>query len=167
MLFFFWLLKSRDALVFGRPSIPSFKKIFKNYLLSLNIYEDDLNMLLLRPKGYKEKRITLSCLQYKSPLCLSYLLLGNMCAQPLSCVWLFGAPWTVACQAPLSLGFFQQDYWSGLPYPPPGDPPDSGIRHISPESPALAGGFFTTEPPGKPTAVHQTSIKLDVWNRNS
>ena len=49
-------------------------------------------------------------------------------------------------QAPLSTGFSRQEYWSGLPFPPPGDLPDSGIEHASP---ALAGGFFTTEPPGK------------------
>ena len=48
--------------------------------------------------------------------------------------------WTVAHQAPLSKGFPRQEYWSGLPFPAPGDLPDPGIK---PESPALAGGFFT------------------------
>ena len=57
------------------------------------------------------------------------------------------ALWTVARQAPLSMEFFSQEYWSGLPFPTPGDLPDPGIK---PGSPALAGGFFTTEPPGKP-----------------
>ena len=57
------------------------------------------------------------------------------------------ALWTVARQAPLSVEFFNQEYWSGLPFPTPGDLPDPGIK---PGSPALAGGFFTTEPPGKP-----------------
>jgi len=52
-------------------------------------------------------------------------------------------PWTVAPQAPLSMGFFRHEYWSGLPFPLPEDIPDSGI---DPGSPALAGGFFTTEP---------------------
>ena len=52
-----------------------------------------------------------------------------------------------ACQAPLSMGFSRQEYWSGLPFPPPGDLPDPGIK---PMYPTLAGGFFTTEPPGKP-----------------
>ena len=55
-------------------------------------------------------------------------------------------PWTVAHQAPLSKGFFRQEYWSGLPFPSPGNLPDPGIE---PSSPALAGRFFTTEPPGK------------------
>ena len=59
-------------------------------------------------------------------------------------VWLFATPWTVACQAPLSIGFSRQEYWSGLPYPPPGDLPDPGIKSMSLTSPALAAGFFTT-----------------------
>ena len=56
-------------------------------------------------------------------------------------------PWTVASQAPLSLEFSRQEYWSGLPFLSPEDPPDSGIKLVSP---ALAGGCFTTAPPGKP-----------------
>ena len=54
--------------------------------------------------------------------------------------------WTVARRVPLSVGFPRQEYWSGLPFPSPGDLPDPGIK---PMSPALAGGCFTTEPPGK------------------
>ena len=53
-------------------------------------------------------------------------------------------PLTVACQAPLFMGFFRQEYWSGLPYPPPGDLPDPGIKPMSLMSPALVGGFFIT-----------------------
>ena len=60
----------------------------------------------------------------------------------------FAAPWTEAFQAPLSKGFHRQKYWSGLPFPCPGDLPEPGIE---PKSPALAGGFFATEPPGKPS----------------
>ena len=55
------------------------------------------------------------------------------------------APWTVARQAPLSMGFSRQESWGGLPFPSPGDLADPGTE---PLSPALAGGFFTTEPPG-------------------
>ena len=58
-------------------------------------------------------------------------------------------PWTVAPQAPLSMGFSRQEYWSGLPFPPPGDLPDPEMEPTTPASPALAGGFFTTAPPGK------------------
>ena len=56
--------------------------------------------------------------------------------------------WTIALQAPLSMEFPRQEYWSGLPFPPPEDLPKPGTKSTSP---ALAGGFFTTEPPGKPT----------------
>ena len=51
-------------------------------------------------------------------------------------------PWTVACQAPLSMGLSSQEYWSGLLCPPPGDLPNPGIEPESLTSPALAGGFF-------------------------
>ena len=61
-----------------------------------------------------------------------------------SCVQLFVTLWTVARQAPLSMGFSRQEYWNGLPCPPPGDPLNPGIEPASPVSPALAGGFFTT-----------------------
>ena len=66
----------------------------------------------------------------------------------LSRVRLFATPWTVAHQAPLSMGFARQEYWSGLPFPSPGDLPNPGIK---PMSPALAGGFFTSEPTEKPS----------------
>ena len=65
----------------------------------------------------------------------------------LSRVWVFEIPWTVAYQASLSMGFSRQEYWSGLPFPSPGDLPDSGIK---PGSPALEGDALTSEPPGKP-----------------
>ena len=64
-----------------------------------------------------------------------------------SCVWLFATSWTVALQAPLSMGFPRQEYWRGLPFSTPGDLPDPGIKSASP---ALAGSLFTTVPPGKP-----------------
>ena len=68
----------------------------------------------------------------------------------LSYVWLFVAPSTIARQALLSMGFPRQEYWTGLPCPPPGDLPDPRIEPTCLASPALAGRFFTTEPPGKP-----------------
>ena len=64
-----------------------------------------------------------------------------------SCVQLFATLWTVAHQAPLSVKFSRQEYWNGLPYPPPGDLPDPGMEPKSPMSPALLGGFFTTSTP--------------------
>ena len=65
----------------------------------------------------------------------------------LSRVQLFATPWIVAHQAPLSMGFSRQEYWSGLPFPSPGDLPDPGIE---PRSPALEADTLTSEPPGKP-----------------
>ena len=65
-----------------------------------------------------------------------------------SCIQLFATPWNVAHQAPLCMELPRQEYWSGLPCPPPGD-----LLHpeIKPGSPALAGKFFMAEPPGKPS----------------
>ena len=62
----------------------------------------------------------------------------------------FAISWTVAHQASLSMGYPRQEYWSGLPFPSTGYFPNSGIE---PGSPALAGRFFTTEPPGKPVSL--------------
>ena len=76
-----------------------------------------------------------------------------MCAQSLSHVNSFVTPWTVARQTPMSIGFPRQEYWSGLPFPSLGDLPDPGIKPTSLASLALAGRFFTTEPPGKPKAT--------------
>ena len=79
--------------------------------------------------------------------CSYYLLTIFIAKCILSRVWPFAAPWTEVHQAPLSMVFPREEYWSGLPFPPPGDLPKPGIK---PTSPALAGRFFTTEPPGKP-----------------
>ena len=65
--------------------------------------------------------------------------------KPLSRVRLFATPWTVAYQAPLFMGFSRQEYWSGLPFPSPGDLPDPGI---DPGSPALEADSLTSEPQG-------------------
>ena len=63
----------------------------------------------------------------------------------LSRVRLFATPWTVTYQAPPSMGFSRQEYWSGLPFPSPGDLPDPGIE---PGCPALQADALTSEPPG-------------------
>ena len=68
------------------------------------------------------------------------------CVCVLSCVKLFATPWTIARQAPPSMGFSRQEYWSGLPFASPGDLPDPGIEPGSPEFQADA---LTSEPPGK------------------
>ena len=63
----------------------------------------------------------------------------RVCVQSLSRVQLFAIPWTVARQAPLSMGLSRQEYWNGLPAPPPGDLPNPGTEPMSLASPALAG----------------------------
>ena len=89
---------------------------------------------------------------------LSNSFLHNVCMCMLSGGQLLVTPWTVAYQAPLSLGFSRQEYWSGLPFPSPGDLPDPGIEPASLMSPALAGGLFTTESPGKPILYSKNKI---------
>ena len=86
----------------------------------------------------------------------------------LSCVWLFATPWTVTSQAPLSMEFSRQEYWSGLPFLPPRDLPIPGIEPMSLTSSALTVRFFTPRiaPRGKP---HRKNISWKVpwwrlWN---
>ena len=74
----------------------------------------------------------------------------------LSCVRLFVTPLTVACQAPLSLGFSRQKHWSGLPFPSPGDLPNPGIE---PGSPVLQTDSLPPEPPGKPQRKSEVRAK--------
>ena len=70
-----------------------------------------------------------------------FTIANKLCVFVFSHVQFFATPWTVACQAPLSMGFSRQEYWSGLPFPPPGDVPDPGIE---PVSLVLAGGNHYT-----------------------
>ena len=76
----------------------------------------------------------------------------------LSCVRLFVTPWTVAHQAPPSMGFSRQEYWSVLPFPSPGDLPDPGTEA---RSPTLLADALTSEPPGKPM-IHLEAYKNDL-----
>ena len=80
-------------------------------------------------------------------------------SQSLSCVQLFATPWTAAHHAPRSMGFPMQEYWSGLPFPSPGDLPNPGIKLMSP---ALPGGFFTNEPSGKPQRFGHAFIQSET-----
>ena len=77
----------------------------------------------------------------------------------------FVTSWTVALQAPLSMGFPREEYWSGLPFSSPGDLLDPVIE---PGSPALTGGLFTTEAPGSPNELwsHANSVMAFVGNPN-
>ena len=76
-------------------------------------------------------------------------------------IWLFVTPWTVAHQALLSIGFFRQVYWSGLPFPPPGNLPDPEIEPASPPGPALAGRFFTNSTTWK--SISYSVISNSLW----
>ena len=93
-----------------------------------------------------------------------------MKVKPLSHVRLFATPWTVAYQAPPSMGFSRQEYWSGLPFPSPGDLPDPGIE---PGSPTFQADALTSEPPGKPidevrnSKLSSRQSSYSVFNRTT
>ena len=86
-----------------------------------------------------------------------------MCAQWLSCLRLFETPWTVAHQATLSMGFSRQEYWSGLPCPPPRDLPNPGTEPTPPASPALVGRFFTTSTTWEVLALGQITCQASGY----
>ena len=90
------------------------------------------------------------------PACSSGVTWAHCVRVCLSCPTLV-TPWTVARQAPGTMEFSRQEYWSGLPFPIPGDLPNPGIEPTSLASPARAGGSFTTAPPGKPLWDHYLS----------
>ena len=92
---------------------------------------------------------------------LCFMVCILICVHAQSCLTLCN-PVTVAHQAPLSMGISRQEYWSGLPFPPPEDLPDPGIKPVSPASPALAGRFFTTEPLGAPAFSEQWAFLAPV-----
>ena len=78
-------------------------------------------------------------------------------------VQLFATPWTVAYEAPPSRGFSRQEYWSGSPFPSPGDLPDPGIK---PSSPTLEADALTSEPPGKPKTIYQDKDNDYIYTQN-
>ena len=80
----------------------------------------------------------------------------------LSRVWLFAIPWTVAYQAPPSMEFSRQEYWSGLPFPSPGDLPNPGLE---PRSPALQADALPSELPGKPPSLPLVTYFPAAWVR--
>ena len=76
---------------------------------------------------------------------------------------LFATSWTVACQAPLPMGFSRQEYWRKLPFPSLGDLPNPGIEPVFSCGSCIAGRFFTTEPPGKPKRNHDQNVSGIVF----
>ena len=87
--------------------------------------------------------------------CTLYIDLHACVLSWFSCVQFCATLWNMARQASLSTGFSRQEYWSRLPFPPPGDLSELGIE---PVSPSLAGGFFKAEPPGKPHFAHREGL---------
>ena len=72
-------------------------------------------------------------------------------------------PWTIARQAPLSMGFSRQEHWSGLPYPPPGYIPNPGVKPVSLMSPALTDGFFTMSTTWETQEAHSSTIYYNYF----
>ena len=116
-------------------------------------------------------RITQYTIHY-SPVCHDShrKVLGNkeeyvvcMCAQPRPTLY---DPMDCSPPGPSVHAIFKQGYWSGLPFPTPGDLPDSGIEPVSFVSPASAGGFFATEPPGKPQGTRKEGDKVNDFERD-
>ena len=89
-----------------------------------------------------------------------------VCVCVFSHIWIIATPWIVAHQVPLSMGFSRQEYWTVLIFPPPGDLPNPGIKLKSPLFSALAVRFFTTEPLGKPIAIHSLPKLLKKKQKN-
>ena len=118
-------------------------------------YSSGINYLILYISWYRHlwiflrhQMISLKFSVKKMMLHLGFLLYSTVCCLIAKlCLTLFATPWAVACQAPLSMWFPRQEYWSGLLFPSPRYFPDPGIEPASPE---LAGGFFTTGKLSKP-----------------
>ena len=117
------------------------------YLHTECVYDNSRNMYLIiyifEPISSVDwHRILMTLVDFFFASCI------RMCM--LSRVWVFVTPCTVALQAPISMGFSRQEYWSGLSFPSPGHLPDPGIKLVSLASPALAGRVFITASLGKP-----------------
>ena len=104
---------------------------------------------LQTPRSFPRKAQTFNFAFHLSGSHRGYLSLPAWVLSHFSCVQLFVTLWTIARQAPWSMGFSRQEYWSGLPCLPPGDLPNPRIKPASLAPPALADGFFTTVSPGK------------------
>ena len=133
-------------------------------VLELPDVEDRLSMVIILPSmdaslGQVNHSVFAATDTRKGSVLENYtcrkLEIPNNCLYLMQCcmlshVLLSVIPWTLAHQAPLSVGFSRLEYWSGLPRPPPGDLPNLGIEYASLASPALAGGFSTAVLPRKP-----------------
>ena len=120
---------------------------------------------------YRYFLVTISQWRLKKPqgddnACVNVNIGGGIGMCILSCVWLFATPWLEPTSLLCQWDFPWQKYWSGLPFPSPGCLPNPRIKPTSPVSPALAGRFFTTEPPGSLLLMRtllQIYIKFNIW----
>ena len=149
------LSESLTAAVTAGGGLSSLMAVFKslNLCLWVSSWGFSQHGIWLPPEWMTQDRARLqdsNKMKVFNNLCLKVTC--HLCVCCVFIVLLFVTPWTAAYRAPLSMGFFRQEYWSGLPFPPPGDLPDSGIKPVSLMSPVLADRFFTTVPPGKPIA---------------
>ena len=103
-------------------------------------------------------------LKYHFTNTVSEFLITKICL--LSHVWLFVTPWTVGCQAPLSMEFSRREYWTGLPFPPAGDVPNPGMGPESFGFAASTGGLFATVPPGRLSYRNTGKTIIDWLTRN-
>ena len=124
--------------------------IFPTQELNLGLLHCRQTLYRLSHQGFSLGICLCSLMNCRFSIC-AYCRVCISSVQSLSRVRLFATPWTVAYQAPPSMGFSRQECWSGLPFPSPGDLPDPEIESMSS---ALAGGFFATELPGKPKLTH-------------
>ena len=120
------------------------------WLLWKNVYSDFMPIFKLCCLGF----LLLNCISF-------WNIFWTCVLSQFSHVWLFASPWTVACQAPLSVAFSRQEYWSGWPCPSPGDFPDLGIEPKSLVSPSLTGWFFTISTIWE--APLDINPLLDIW----
>ena len=123
------------------PGIKSVSPALAVYIGIILSHQGSPSSWILIWEGKREMFKVVTEKYYKCFLCV------------LSHVRLFVTPWTIACQASLSMEFSRQEYWSGLPFPLPGDLSNSGIKPMFFASPELASRFFTTELPGKPINI--------------
>ena len=130
-------------------------------------FQDQIIDKVTPPKGYEEESVL--CLSPSFRWFPGNLWYGQACM--FSCIRLFVTPQTVACQAPLPMEFSRQEYWSrgekgywsGWPFPTPGDLPDPGVEPTPPASPAWTGRFFTTMLSGKPFGIPWL---IDAWPKS-
>ena len=118
-------------------------------------------------EGLTQKHLLQFKIAILVPFCLLCALFCVCVLSRFSRVQLFATPWTVAHQAPLSVGFPRQEYWKGLPCSPPGDLPNPGIKPESLMSPALASRFFTTSTTWEAPNKHILILQEAYFNTKS